>query len=323
MWSYNGDFFDAAFYNDDVHIESNYGPKQLSGEAFIVHNHSVPSVHAHHYSLYTKKATCNCFAKATNVIVETFHTNEPPSADALHTYFDHTVTVRDDMLALPLHCDKCVDAWTPMRYYAQTHYTNHSPVAFAKIGFSPTLLANATTIFVKQAQESHTAKIFVRKSSCQCIEEAGKVEVKRFTDISERELVQHLFNVTVSDEDINEQSTRCQTCLPAPSNWTPSKVRIGHFEKYTSHGIMYSTFLSETLVPHVAYEIESQVFMIAEKKQGCDCFEDVGQIEVTKPLTLEQFIDFLYEEFSMTVQPATASLQTECDTCAQQMFMLP
>lgn len=323
MWSYNDGFFETSFYSEDVSIESNIGPKQLTiDEGLLVHEHTMPSVHAHHYMLYTKKETaCGCYAPATNVIIETFHSDALPTAQAIRTYFHNTVTLHTKE-ELSLSCPACHDHWTPVRYYADLHYTNHCDEASVKIGFSPDILTNTKAIVLQRAGQQ--TKLYVQKQACNCIEEAGKISIECFRAESEADFLQRHFQVSLLlDTPFHEQSFRCQTCLPAPLTWMPSRMRVGHFEKYTTFGIMYSTFLSQTLSPSVVYALEPHIFMLAQTKQQCDCLEDVGQIETTTDVTLEAFTQFLAHEFDMHVTPLSNEPQMCCTTCEQSNFILP
>lgn len=322
MWNDNGGFFNASFYNDDVSIESNMKPKQLLHEhAVLVHEYTVPSVHAHHYALYTKKKTgCGCFAKATNVIVETFHTSERPTADVLITYFNGALTVAKDTDELQKSCDQCESHWSPIMYYSDIHYTNVTPDASVTISFDPHTLLTARAIYVQQAPHSSTSYVYIQKPHCDCFEEAGKLTLAA-TDKTAAEWLQQRFNVTIVEPPVFTQ--RCQTCLPAPTTWSQSAHRFGHYEKYTSFGIMYSTFLSETLAPTGVYEVEPNIFILTQQKSTCHCAEDLAQIETTTSLSVEMFAQFLHDEFGMHVTPLHTPPSFTCAQCAEVTFMLP
>lgn len=318
MWNYTSGFFQASYHDDDVSIESNIGPRDLQHvEAYLIHEYSVSSVQAHHYSIYTRKATsCGCFAKKTNVIIETFHHEEPPTDVELLSYFEQQLQLKDEAEQLPLNCKHCARVWSPVSYYSDTHYTNQSRNATLKIGFDPQLLEDAQMIYINNAIQDGSSKIYIQKPHCQCFDEAGKITLHINQPIDEQSYIEKRFDVKIEQHvAYHDLPRRCQICVPATDYWSPSKERFGHFEKFTPYGIMYSTFLLQSVQPTAFYEIEPRIFMLAQAKNECSCYEDLAQIESIDALSIEQFAQFLQDELQIQATYLSAPPYSTCVAC--------
>lgn len=313
MWHYTNSFFHASYHTDDVSIESNIGPRDIKDTAYLVHEESIFSMHAHHYSLYTQKK-CGCFAKATNVVIETYDVDEAPTSAQIHRFFDHTLTFCEDVQQLRRYCAACAQQWSSFAYYADTYYTNEQSQCAIQLTFPPSLLQQATAIVLVPTLQASTFTVYIQQQNCACMKEVGKLSISLSSTAAITTYISQTFQLTVLPAT-TPRKQRCQTCQPAPSTWTPSHVRYGHYEKWTNVGIMYSTYMTAKVEPTAFYALDAHLFILTRKKRCCDCAKELVQFESNDPLTPEQFVQFLQQEFNFAIPYKQQAIVTSCAIC--------